>query len=63
MGVQEGRYKISIADNGIGFEPGITKATAHYGLQNMKYRAQEINCNFNIDTMPGKGTRITINKK
>jgi signal transduction histidine kinase/ligand-binding sensor domain-containing protein len=58
-----GRYSISIADDGIGFEPGITRTTAHYGLENMKFRADEIACSFSIDTMPGKGTKITISKK
>ena len=60
---ENGRYLISISDDGIGFEPGIKKATAHYGLDNMKFRADEIACDFIIDTMPGKGTRITISKK
>jgi len=60
---QNGKYRITIADDGIGFEPGIMKATAHYGLENMKYRSAEISCEFTIDTMPGKGTRITITKK
>jgi len=58
-----GKYRISIADDGIGFDTHIDKPTAHYGLANMQYRAGEINCDFLIDSMPGKGTRIMINKK
>jgi signal transduction histidine kinase len=58
-----GKYKICIADDGVGFDTGIHKPTAHYGLSNMKYRAGEINCDFSIDTMPGRGTTITISKK
>lgn len=60
---EKGRYSICISDDGIGFETGITKTTAHYGLENMKFRADEIACDFNIDTMPGKGTKISISKK
>ncbi len=60
---ENGKYNISITDDGIGFEPGITKATAHYGLENMKFRSAEIGCEFMINTNPGKGTRITILKK
>jgi hypothetical protein len=37
---------IVIADNGIGFAKEIKKESAHYGLENMKYRAGEINCDF-----------------
>ena len=58
-----GRYNINIADDGIGFEPNINKTTAHYGLENMKFRADEIACDFSINTMPGKGTKIIISKK
>ena len=63
IGAENGRYSITIADDGVGFEPGITKTTAHYGLENMKFRSAEINCDFIIDTSPGLGTRITILKK
>lgn len=59
----ENGYRIIIADNGIGFAKDIKKASAHYGLENMKYRAGEIGCEFDIDSKPGEGTRITINKK
>ena len=60
---KDNRYSISIADNGIGFEQSNTKASEKYGLENMKYRANEINCDFMFDTIPGHGTRITISKK
>ena len=60
---QMGKYRISIEDDGIGFEPGIKKETAHYGLTNMKYRAEEIGCECLIETSPGNGTRISISKK
>ncbi|MDB5210792.1 MAG: Two component regulator propeller, partial [Sediminibacterium sp.] len=59
----DNRYRISIADDGIGFAKDIKKASAHYGLENMKYRAGEIDCDFSIDSAPGEGTRITISKK
>jgi signal transduction histidine kinase/ligand-binding sensor domain-containing protein len=59
----DNRYEIVIADNGIGFAKEIKKESAHYGLENMKYRAGEINCDFTIDSAPGEGTRITISKK
>ena len=63
IGSEKSLYHISIADDGIGFEPLVAKETAHYGLDNMKFRAGEIACDFTIETQPGKGTRITIRKK
>jgi signal transduction histidine kinase/ligand-binding sensor domain-containing protein len=63
ISLQKGKYRISISDDGIGFDPGKTEATVHYGLVNMRFRAEEINCLFTIDTIPGKGTRIIISKK
>jgi signal transduction histidine kinase/ligand-binding sensor domain-containing protein len=57
------RYRIMISDNGIGFTKNIKKDSAHYGLENMKYRSGEINCDFTIGSTPGEGTRISISKK
>jgi NarL family two-component system sensor histidine kinase LiaS len=59
----DNRYRIVIADNGIGFSKDIKSESAHYGLENMKYRAGEINCDFTIASAPGEGTRIIISKK
>lgn len=58
-----GHYRLVIADNGIGFDREAKKTGAHYGLDNMQHRCDEIGCTLNIDTHPGKGTVITINKK
>jgi signal transduction histidine kinase len=63
ISAKNSKYNITISDDGIGFEPGITKTTVHYGLENMKFRSAEIGCDFIINTNPGKGTRITILKK
>jgi signal transduction histidine kinase len=58
-----GKYQVTIADDGIGFDRSAPKTSVPYGLDNMKYRAEEIQCTFTIETAPGKGTRIVIHKK
>ncbi|MFT3911972.1 MAG: two-component regulator propeller domain-containing protein [Ferruginibacter sp.] len=54
------RFTISIGDNGKGFELGSGERTDHYGLQNMKQRAEEANLIFTINSSISKGTVITL---
>ena len=54
-------FLITIADNGKGF----TKQTAycnHYGLENMEHRATELGATLTINTAPGQGTVVTLQK-
>ena len=59
----KGKYTICIMDNGTGFDPDVIDSGVHYGLENMKFRANEILCNFSIETIPGKGTTINLAKR
>jgi signal transduction histidine kinase/ligand-binding sensor domain-containing protein len=61
--VWNGKYKISIADDGVGFIPRHVDKGRHYGLENMKFRANEIACHLQIEADPGNGTVINIIKK
>ena len=54
--------KILIADDGIGFDPEIDYSD-HFGLDNMKFRAKEIEATLEISSTEGKGTRIVISKQ
>jgi len=55
---QRKHLKMVIEDNGKGFnESAISKGN---GLSNIRKRAQEINGNATIESVPGKGTRIDI---
>lgn len=54
------RFIISISDNGKGFVYENAGTEGHYGLQNMKERAQESNLDLKIDSSPGTGTTISI---
>ena len=50
----------SLRDNGVGFEPGASENSSHYGLKGMKERIQKIGGKIHLDTAPGKGTKIKI---
>ncbi len=55
----EKHFSITISDNGKGFDLNIENP-GHYGLQNMKQRAEESNLQLVIESSPGKGTTIII---
>lgn len=46
---------VSIADNGIGFEPNELKSTG-LGLKNLENRAEMIGAEYKMKSFPGKGT-------
>jgi signal transduction histidine kinase len=52
---------LTIEDQGVGFDQTSTKsATGHMGLSSMRERVESLGGNLDIDTSPGKGTRIRI---
>jgi signal transduction histidine kinase len=53
--------RITVEDNGTGFDPLTVKRGN--GIGNMMRRAQDIGTELQIDSKPGKGTRITVEKK
>lgn len=50
---------ISITDDGCGFDPATQTGRGH-GLVNLGIRAREMGGTLEIDSAPGKGTRITL---
>lgn len=53
--------RVVIADDGQGFDPGgVAQDGRHFGLSIMRERAKLIGAGLEIDTGPGRGTRITI---
>ena len=58
LGLVGNCIKMSIADNGKGFDT--TKPTSSSGLKNMRNRAEALNGTFHIIAAPGKGTTINI---
>lgn len=52
--------RVIIEDHGRGFDPRILTAAGHlqFGLQGMRERAEGLGGKFEIDTAPGRGTRV-----
>ena len=55
---EKDKYLLSIEDDGIGFNGD--SWDKGYGLSNMKKRSEEMNGEFKISSLPGKGTRIRV---
>lgn len=49
---------LSIEDNGVGFD--IIKQVEGNGLKNIKHRSNEINAKLQLNSSPGKGTKVII---
>jgi signal transduction histidine kinase len=53
------KLELSIADNGVGFEPAAVPA-GHYGLDGIRARCATLGASLLIDTAPSHGTRIVV---
>ena len=53
------RVRLRIEDDGRGFEPGGEPAGSRFGLIGMRERARLLGGDFQIESSPGAGTRIT----
>lgn len=58
--MDEDRFRISIEDNGCGIDPLAGEKTARNGVKNMRSRIEEIRGAFELNSTPGKGTRVGI---
>jgi signal transduction histidine kinase len=56
----EGRPWLEIEDHGIGFDRQQVQSGGKMGLANMQDRAREIGWRLQVESSPGKGTRITV---
>lgn len=53
-------FYFSVSDNGLGFDPVNDKKDGHYGLENMKFRAEEAGAEFSIISSSGAGTTVEV---
>lgn len=53
-------FYFSVVDNGKGFDPEKDHKEGHYGLENMRYRAEEAGAKFTILSEPGKGSTVEV---
>ena len=53
-----GELRVSLEDNGLGFDPTVKGDGSSYGLQGMRERLGKIGGDLSIKTAPGKGTHL-----
>lgn len=51
---------MNIEDNGLGFDTELTKTKKSFGILGMKERVASLNGRFDLSSVPGNGTRISI---
>jgi signal transduction histidine kinase len=56
----QGMVKLTVSDNGVGFEPDRQRGPSHQGLINMRARAVAIGGRLVLESAPGGGTRIIV---
>jgi signal transduction histidine kinase len=54
------QFRITIQDDGPGFEPAAVGDSGRFGLQTMKERAESAGGGFVIESRPGSGTRLQV---
>ena len=52
--------EVTIADNGVGFDPAAVVKIGHQGLANTRERAAKVSGTVTIDSRPGAGTRVIV---
>lgn len=60
LAVADEALRVSIIDDGIGFEPEAIDTQAHFGVQGMRERAAMIGAELTITSNSGKGTHIQV---
>ncbi|MBP6815547.1 MAG: PAS domain-containing protein [Thermomonas sp.] len=56
----DGGFRVVIEDNGAGFDPALRRQAASLGLSSMRERARLAGLGLEIDSAPGRGTRIAV---
>ncbi len=60
MDMGEDRVRVSVDDNGKGFDADAYSQSASLGLKLIRERAEMLGGNFEMDSQPGKGARISF---
>src|SRR5215469_2494165 len=58
LGYAPGQVRLSVSDNGCGFVPSLSPG--HFGLLDMRERAQSMGAQLEVDSQPGKGTKVLV---
>lgn len=57
LSAQDGQVRVSVRDDGVGFEEGLAERSAH-GLLGMRFRVEAENGQMTLTSAPGQGTHI-----
>ena len=57
---EPGTVTLAVEDDGAGFDPEARRATGHFGLSNLRDRAAAVGAVAQIESAPGRGTRIIV---
>jgi signal transduction histidine kinase len=60
LDADEGTITVTVADDGIGFDPAAVPPSGHLGLANLRDRAARMGGSAQVDSRPGAGTRVII---
>jgi signal transduction histidine kinase len=52
--------KVVVDDNGKGFDPTVLEERGRMGIKVIKERAEKLGGYLEVDSAPGKGTRVTF---
>jgi two-component system, NarL family, sensor histidine kinase DevS len=58
--VAKGELVLTVEDDGRGFDPTKRPAAGHFGLANLHDRAAAVDGRLDVETAPGRGTRIIV---
>ncbi len=60
LSIEDDRTKVTIADNGLGFDPATAITKENSGLNIIRKRAEMLGGRLDIDSVPAKGSMITL---
>lgn len=60
IAMDNGHFEVRIQDNGRGFDVDAAARSHRNGLRNMRARAEEMGCAFDVSSRPGAGTMILV---
>jgi signal transduction histidine kinase len=58
--IQDSEIRITIEDDGAGFDPEVISEKQGFGLRSMRGRAEAIGACLEVNSTPGKGTRVVV---
>lgn len=58
--IEDDKLRVSVADDGVGFDPDAPRKTRRLGLLSMSERAQGLGVELSVSSRPGRGTVVAL---